>query len=97
MRQNSGMPGKRDCANRLYVQSGIYEEFVSKLKGKAELKVGNGLDESVDIGPLINQKGYDKVVRHVKMLSKKEQKLSLEEKDINKVSRMPLSTNQGCF
>ena len=54
------------CANRLYVQSGIYEEFVSKLKEKiAELKVGNGLDEGVDIGPLINQKGYDKVIRHV--------------------------------
>ncbi|UOQ95710.1 NAD-dependent succinate-semialdehyde dehydrogenase [Halobacillus shinanisalinarum] len=54
------------CANRLYVQSGIYDEFVSKLKGKIkELKVGNGLEEDVDIGPLINQKGCDKVVRHV--------------------------------
>ncbi|WP_101842604.1 NAD-dependent succinate-semialdehyde dehydrogenase [Halobacillus sp. Marseille-P3879] len=55
------------CANRLYVQSGIYDEFVSKLKDKIkELKVGNGLEEGVDIGPLINQKGYDKVVSHVK-------------------------------
>ncbi|UOQ44271.1 NAD-dependent succinate-semialdehyde dehydrogenase [Halobacillus salinarum] len=54
------------CANRIYVQSGIYDEFVGKLKEKvAELKVGNGLEEDVDIGPLINQKGYDKVVRHV--------------------------------
>ncbi|MFC7319836.1 NAD-dependent succinate-semialdehyde dehydrogenase [Halobacillus campisalis] len=54
------------CANRLYVQSGIYGEFVSKLRERIEeLKVGNGLIEDVDIGPLINQQGYNKVVRHV--------------------------------
>ncbi|UOQ44266.1 NAD-dependent succinate-semialdehyde dehydrogenase [Halobacillus salinarum] len=54
------------CANRLYVQSGIYDAFVSKLKVKIEeLQVGNGLEDNVDIGPLINQAGYDKVVRHV--------------------------------
>ncbi|WP_304413574.1 NAD-dependent succinate-semialdehyde dehydrogenase [Halobacillus sp. BBL2006] len=54
------------CANRLYVQEGIYDEFVSKLKEKVEeLKVGNGLEEQVDIGPVINQAGYKKVVRHV--------------------------------
>nr|WP_157130765.1 NAD-dependent succinate-semialdehyde dehydrogenase [Halobacillus mangrovi] len=54
------------CANRLYVQERIYDEFVSKLKEKVEeLNVGNGLEEQVDIGPVINQKGYEKVVRHV--------------------------------
>ncbi|SFB39176.1 succinate-semialdehyde dehydrogenase / glutarate-semialdehyde dehydrogenase [Lentibacillus halodurans] len=55
------------CANRVYVQKGIYDEFVEKLsKAVRELKVGNGTDESVDIGPLINQDGLDKVKRHVK-------------------------------
>ncbi|MFG6147680.1 NAD-dependent succinate-semialdehyde dehydrogenase [Halobacillus sp. B23F22_1] len=54
------------CANRIYVQEGIYDPFVSLLKEKIEkLKVGNGLEEDVDIGPLINKKGYEKVVRHV--------------------------------
>ncbi|WP_082233007.1 NAD-dependent succinate-semialdehyde dehydrogenase [Halobacillus massiliensis] len=55
------------CANRIYVQEGIYDEYVSRLKEKVqELKVGNGLDEDVDIGPLINKDGYEKVVEHVK-------------------------------
>ncbi|MCA1021099.1 NAD-dependent succinate-semialdehyde dehydrogenase [Halobacillus litoralis] len=54
------------CANRVYVQEGIYEEFVMKLKQRMEeLTVGNGLDEHVDIGPMINQDGYNKVSRHV--------------------------------
>lgn len=54
------------CANRLYVQAGIYDEFITYLKEKIEaLKVGDGLEEGTDIGPLINQQGYDKVVRHV--------------------------------
>ncbi|MFD1362094.1 NAD-dependent succinate-semialdehyde dehydrogenase [Lentibacillus salinarum] len=54
------------CANRVYVQEGIYDEFVDKLSKKVqELKVGDGTDESVDIGPLINQDGLDKVKHHV--------------------------------
>ena len=54
------------CANRVYVQSGVYEEFLEKFSKKVEkLTVGNGLDESVDIGPLINQAGLEKVTRHV--------------------------------
>ncbi|HLS07865.1 NAD-dependent succinate-semialdehyde dehydrogenase [Lentibacillus sp.] len=54
------------CANRVYVQEGVYDEFVDKLSKKVqELKVGDGMDESVDIGPLINQDGLDKVKRHV--------------------------------
>ncbi|WP_205520048.1 NAD-dependent succinate-semialdehyde dehydrogenase [Virgibacillus doumboii] len=54
------------CANRVYVQAGIYDEFVEKLsQAVKELKVGDGTDESVDIGPLINQDGLDKVKRHV--------------------------------
>lgn len=54
------------CANRVYVQEGIYDEFVEKLANEVKkLKVGDGMDESVDIGPLINQDGLDKVKRHV--------------------------------
>ncbi|MFC4557677.1 NAD-dependent succinate-semialdehyde dehydrogenase [Virgibacillus kekensis] len=54
------------CANRIYVQAGVYDEFVEKFAEAAEqLKVGNGTDESCDIGPLINQAGLDKVNRHV--------------------------------
>lgn len=54
------------CVNRFYAQSKIYEEFVSKLsKAIAALKVGNGLETGVQIGPLISKKGLDKVKRHV--------------------------------
>lgn len=43
------------CANRLFVQAGVYDEFAEKLAAKvAELKVGNGLDAGVTQGPVIN-------------------------------------------
>ena len=54
------------CANRIFVQNGIYEAFTAKLCEAVEnFKVGNGLDEGVTIGPLINQQGLDKVEAHV--------------------------------
>ncbi|GAB4073036.1 NADP-dependent succinate-semialdehyde dehydrogenase [Barrientosiimonas marina] len=54
------------CANRIYVQEGVYDDYVDKLSKEVQkLKVGNGTDESVDIGPLINQDGLDKVKHHV--------------------------------
>lgn len=54
------------CANRIYVQSGIYDEFVERFsEAVQELKVGDGLDSEVDIGPLINQDGLEKVMSHV--------------------------------
>ena len=50
------------CANRVYVQDSIKDEFLDVfVKKVAELKVGNGMDEGVDIGPLINQKALEKV------------------------------------
>ncbi len=50
------------CANRVYVQDSIKDEFLDVfVKKVAELKVGNGLEEGVDIGPLINKKALDKV------------------------------------
>jgi succinate-semialdehyde dehydrogenase / glutarate-semialdehyde dehydrogenase len=53
-------------ANRIYVQDGIHDEFVSRLvDAAAELKVGNGLEPATKIGPLIEQQAVDKVARHV--------------------------------
>lgn len=55
------------CTNRFLVQEGIYDPFVEKLAAAtASLKVGNGLDKEVAIGPLINKKGLDKVNTLVK-------------------------------
>jgi succinate-semialdehyde dehydrogenase/glutarate-semialdehyde dehydrogenase len=48
------------AANRLYVQAGIYDRFAEAFVAKARsLKVGNGLEDGVDIGALVNQKGLD--------------------------------------
>ncbi|RAS86357.1 NAD-dependent succinate-semialdehyde dehydrogenase [Priestia endophytica] len=54
------------CANRIYVQSGIYDQFVERFaKAASDLKVGNGLEEGIDIGPMINASGYKKVQAQV--------------------------------
>lgn len=54
------------CANRIFVQSGIDDAFTEKLRqAVATLKVGNGLDPDVTIGPLINREALDKVEAHV--------------------------------
>ncbi|KAL0932488.1 succinate-semialdehyde dehydrogenase [Colletotrichum truncatum] len=54
------------CANRLYVQKGVAQEFTSKLVGKvAELKLGQGLESSVTQGPLINKAAIEKVREHI--------------------------------
>jgi len=50
------------CANRVYVQAGVYDEFVEKLVEKTRaLKVGNGMDEGVAQGPLITDAAVQKV------------------------------------
>lgn len=52
--------------NRIYVQRSIKDKFLALFKEKVQaFKVGNGLEGNVDVGPLINQAGVDKVVRHV--------------------------------
>ncbi|MCB9315740.1 MAG: NAD-dependent succinate-semialdehyde dehydrogenase [Lewinellaceae bacterium] len=52
------------CANRLYVQSGVYDEFVEKFTVAVQnQKVGNGTDIGVQIGPLINTDAVEKVER----------------------------------
>ncbi|GJJ02547.1 NAD-dependent succinate-semialdehyde dehydrogenase [Duganella rhizosphaerae] len=54
------------CANRIYVQDGVYEQFAEKLVAAvAKLKVGNGADEGVTQGPLIDEKAVQKVEQHV--------------------------------
>jgi len=54
------------CANRFYVQDGIYDAFVAKFSAKvAALKVGNGFEDGVMQGPLIEDAAVDKVRRHV--------------------------------
>jgi len=54
------------CANRLYVQDGVYDAFAAKLKvAVAKLKIGNGLDEGITTGPLIDEKAVAKVQEHI--------------------------------
>src|SRR5699024_4095309 len=54
------------CANRVYVHSKVYDAFRSKVVERVQaMQVGNGLEEGVDIGPLINRQGFDKVRDHV--------------------------------
>ncbi len=54
------------CANRIYVQDAVYDEFVQKFANKVKaLKVGNGFDEGVVQGPLIENAAVEKVERHV--------------------------------
>ena len=55
------------CANRLYVQDGVYDAFAAKLQAAvAKLRVGNGMDDGVTTGPLINAEAVAKVERHLR-------------------------------
>ncbi|RMF35486.1 MAG: NAD-dependent succinate-semialdehyde dehydrogenase [Alphaproteobacteria bacterium] len=54
------------CANRIYVQSGVYDAFAEKLVAAvAKLKVGDGFEEGVTTGPLIDEAALAKVEEHV--------------------------------
>ncbi|HAV45103.1 MAG TPA: succinate-semialdehyde dehydrogenase (NADP(+)), partial [Halomonas sp.] len=54
------------CANRIYVQSGVYDAFVERLAQRtSELSVGKGSAEGVEVGPLISEKAVEKVEAHV--------------------------------
>ncbi|MDQ0138400.1 succinate-semialdehyde dehydrogenase/glutarate-semialdehyde dehydrogenase [Neorhizobium galegae] len=54
------------CANRLYVQNGVYDAFAEKLaRAVGGLKTGNGFDEGIALGPLIDQAALKKVDEHV--------------------------------
>ncbi|MFP8780876.1 NAD-dependent succinate-semialdehyde dehydrogenase [Hydrogenophaga sp. RWCD_12] len=54
------------CSNRLYVQEGVYDAFVEKFAAKVKTaKVGNGFEDGVNQGPLIEEAALQKVERHV--------------------------------
>ncbi|MCM8911429.1 NADP-dependent succinate-semialdehyde dehydrogenase, partial [Pseudomonas inefficax] len=54
------------CANRIYVQDGVYDAFAQKLAAAvAKLKIGNGLEEGTTTGPLIDGKAVAKVQEHI--------------------------------
>ena len=54
------------CANRLYVQAGVYDAFAAKLAtAVARLRVGDGLAQEVDLGPLVNMAAVEKVEEHI--------------------------------
>ncbi|RGR83002.1 NAD-dependent succinate-semialdehyde dehydrogenase [Heyndrickxia coagulans] len=55
------------CSNRIYVQEEVYEAFTKKFTEKVKaLRIGNGLEEGTDIGPLIDKNAVEKVEKHVK-------------------------------
>ena len=55
------------CANRLYVQAGIYDAFAERLAAKVKaLKVGDGFEAGVNTGPLITKKALAKVEEHIR-------------------------------
>ena len=54
------------CANRIYVQAGVYDAFAAKLAAKiGSMKTGDGFDEGITFGPLIDRAALDKVAEHV--------------------------------
>src|SRR5690554_8068584 len=54
------------CANRIFVQDGIYDQFAARLKQAVEAqRVGNGLSETTDLGPLIDTAAVAKVKEHI--------------------------------
>ncbi|MBI1216345.1 MAG: succinate-semialdehyde dehydrogenase [Alphaproteobacteria bacterium] len=64
------------CANRIFVQDGIYDAFAEKFTAAVKaMKIGNGLEEGVDLGPMINMKGLEKVESHIADATEKGGKL----------------------
>lgn len=54
------------CANRVYVQHNIADVFTEKLAARVNaIKVGNGMEAGITMGPLIDRNAFDKVKRHV--------------------------------
>ena len=54
------------CANRIYVQAGVYDAFLEKFAAKvAALKTGNGFEPGIHVGPLIDDQAMQKVETHV--------------------------------
>ncbi|HBT31624.1 MAG TPA: succinate-semialdehyde dehydrogenase (NADP(+)), partial [Pusillimonas sp.] len=65
------------CTNRFIVQAGVYDEFAEKLAAEtAKLRVGNGLEEDVVQGPLINPAAVEKVERLINDATNKGAKIT---------------------
>jgi succinate-semialdehyde dehydrogenase/glutarate-semialdehyde dehydrogenase len=76
------------CTNRVYVQKSVAEKFQQKVAElSAALKVGNGAEPGIQVGPLIDDRGYAKVVEHVEDAVKKGAKVLAGGK--------PVETNGG--
>ncbi|MFP4571122.1 NAD-dependent succinate-semialdehyde dehydrogenase, partial [Rhodosalinus sp.] len=70
------------CANRIYVQSGVYDAFAEKLAQRVrELRIGDGLEEGVQLGPLINADAVRKVREHIADATAKGAKIVLGGED----------------
>ncbi|MEJ1969037.1 MAG: NAD-dependent succinate-semialdehyde dehydrogenase [Rhizomicrobium sp.] len=73
------------CANRLLVQDKVYDAFAAKLAARvAQLKVGNGMDDGVTQGPLINEDAVEKVERLLKDATDKGAKIALGGKRLSR-------------
>lgn len=80
------------CANRLYVHRKIADAFAEKLAARVNaLKVGNGMEDDVTMGPLIDRKAFDKVKRHV------DNAISLGAKRVAGATPVEPQANQGSF
>ena len=79
-----GTSGQRCTASsRLVVHKKVYQKFVEKLTERAKtLRVGNGLDEKIEVGPVINQKAVDKILGYID-IGKLEAKLQLGGKQLS--------------
>ncbi|PLS21672.1 NAD-dependent succinate-semialdehyde dehydrogenase [Neptunicoccus cionae] len=65
------------CANRIYVQAGVYDAFAEKLAAAvAEMNVGDGLEDGVTVGPLISEDAVEKVEEHIKDATEKGAKIA---------------------
>ena len=54
------------CANRIFVQAGVYDAFAEKLKASAQsMAVGDGMEDGTIVGPLINEAAVEKVEEHI--------------------------------
>ena len=66
------------CANRLYIQDGVYDQFAEKLAiAVGKLKVGNGVEDGVTQGPMIDEKAVEKVEEHIADAVSKGAKIAL--------------------
>jgi succinate-semialdehyde dehydrogenase / glutarate-semialdehyde dehydrogenase len=72
------------CVNRILVQDSVYDEFVKKFtKAVQELKTGDVLDKAVQVGPLINEKGLQKVKEHIADAVAKGARITTGGKELN--------------